>query len=259
MLTRSRYGKSHTRRSEMTLRRRSFDDEAAQETALDSLLRRFDALRDPPPTGTAGGANVATPRTGPVEATYLVAASNARDAVKEVADFVCDGTADQVEINAAWAAIENLNIGGGRVVLSAGLFTTSDKVSANPNQTEPGVMVGAGRGATVIHMTSGSDTSAVRVRAGATVRDFSILVDGSAVVTRGALEIDETGSQAFSISVDTYDGVGIWCDGPESRVESCDVITRTNGSHGIFVHADANESMIVDNYVSSARQHGNTV
>ena len=237
----------------MTLRRRSFGDEAALETGVDDLLRRFGALtEDPtPPTATLEPVTFA----GPVEATFLVAASNARDEIKAVADYVCDGTADQVEINAAWTAIQNLNIGGGRVVLSAGRFTASDKITVNPDQTEPGVMVGAGRGATVIRMAGGSDTSAVRVRAGSTVRDFSILVDGG-TVTRGALELDETDSRAYSIDIQTDNGVGVWCDGPRSHVESCRINISTDGTTGIWVHADANESMIVNNVITSARQHG---
>ncbi len=239
------------------MRPRSFDDDAATETATSDLLRRFDALKDPAAAATATtAATAAVIFRGPIEGTYLVAASDARSEIRDVADFKCDGVADHVEINAAWQAIDDLNIGGGRVVLSAGTFNITDGVIVNPDQTEPGVMVGAGRGATLISMVSGSDTSAVRVRAGATVRDFSILVNGTAVVSRGALEIDETDSAAFHISIDSDDGVGIWCDGPRSRVESCDVITRDDATHGIFVHADANGSKIINNYVIESRQHG---
>ena len=239
----------------MTMRPRSFDDDAATETATSDLLRRFDALTDPAAAPTTAATAVVVFQ-GPIEATYLVAASDARAEIKAVADFVCDGVADQAEINAAWLAIKDLNIGGGRVVLSAGTFTMSDGVSVNPDQGEPGVMVGAGRGATVLHMTSGTRTSAVRVRAGSTVRDFSILVNGAAVVTRGALEIDEGDSAAFSISVDTDDGVGIWCDGPRNRVESCDVTTRTDGTHGFFVAENGDETMIINNVIHESRQNG---
>ncbi len=223
--------------------------------AVRRLLEQFDTL-DKAADLSGPAVLAAPPFAGPIEATFLVAASNARPDVKAVADFICDGTDDHIEINAAWLAIETLNIEGGRVMLSAGLFNIRDGVVVNPDQGEPGIMSGAGRGATVISMTAGSDTSAVRVRAGATVRDFSILVTSSAVVTRGALEIDESDSQAYSIAVDTDDGVGIWCDGPRSRVEGCEVIARTDASHGIFVHADARESTIIGNVIHESRQHG---
>ncbi len=240
----------------MTLRRRSFDDEAAQEAATDSLLRRFDALTDPPPTGTAGGASVATPRIGPIEATYLVAASNARDSIKEVADFVCNGVGDHVEINAAWEAIEAQNIGGGRVVLSAGTFSIADKVTVNTGQGEPGVMIGAGQGATLIHMASGSNAAAVRVRAGATIRDFSILVDSTATLTTGALELTEGDARAFSISIETDEEQGIWIKGPRSRVEACRIKTVGGGLNGIFVHKDAFDTILTVNHITETRQHG---
>ena len=237
------------------MRPRSFDDDAATQTATSDLLRRFDALQDPA-AATTTAATAAVIFTGPIETTFLVAASDARAEIKAVADYICDGTADQAEINAAWLAVQSLNIGGGKVVLSAGTFTMSDGVTVNPDQGEPGVMVGAGRGATLIHMASGSFTSAVRVRAGSTVRDFSILVDGSATVSRGALEIDEGDSAAFSISIDTDDGVGIWCDGARNRVESCDILTRTDATHAIHVAENGDETMIVNNVIHECRQNG---
>ena len=127
----------------MTMRPRSFDPDAATETAVSDLLRREDALTDPAPTTATG--TVATTFTGPIEPTFLVAASDARDQIKAVADYVCDGVDDHVEINAAWVAVQALNIGGGRVVLSAGTFLITDGVVVNPDQGEPGVMIGAGR------------------------------------------------------------------------------------------------------------------
>ncbi|MBN1787536.1 MAG: right-handed parallel beta-helix repeat-containing protein [Sedimentisphaerales bacterium] len=57
--------------------------------------------------------------------TFLVAASNAHPTVKQIADYVCDGTADQVEIQAAMDILPAL---GGKVVLSEGVFTTAAKI-----------------------------------------------------------------------------------------------------------------------------------
>ena len=229
--------------------------------AVRRLMEQAEAL--PAPADTSRGAVTVTldpddpTFAGPVENDYLVAAVDARADLKAVADFVCDGTDDRVQINAAWTAIEgDGSAGGGRVVLSPGTFNTGGQVTMNPDQGQPGEMVGAGKGATIIKMSSGSGTSAVRVRAGSTIRDLSILVDSSATVTRGALEIDESDSQAINVAVDTDDGVGIWCDGPRARVEGCDVIARIDATHGIFVHADASQAMILTNTIHEARQHG---
>ena len=64
---------------------------------------------------------------GGYSATYTVAASDASASAQANADFVCDGTNDEVQINAALAACETLSGGssgaaGGRVLLSEGTF-----------------------------------------------------------------------------------------------------------------------------------------
>jgi hypothetical protein len=59
-------------------------------------------------------------------ATYVIAASDAPAHVKAQADYVCDGTADNVEIQ---AAITTLPTEGGHVVLTSGLFTITDTIN----------------------------------------------------------------------------------------------------------------------------------
>jgi Periplasmic copper-binding protein (NosD) len=80
-------------------------------------------------TGTAGA---------PTQASILVASSNAPAAVKAIADFVCDGTDDQVQINAAIDLAAPLNANNalmpagaqqrGCVELSGGRFNVSGSV-----------------------------------------------------------------------------------------------------------------------------------
>lgn len=60
------------------------------------------------------------------QSVLLVAASNAPEWTRDVADFVCDGTADDVEIQ---AALDALPLGGGKVELSAGTFTLASQVA----------------------------------------------------------------------------------------------------------------------------------
>ncbi|MHC4639511.1 MAG: right-handed parallel beta-helix repeat-containing protein [Planctomycetota bacterium] len=57
--------------------------------------------------------------------TLTVAANDAADASKAKADYVCDGTADDVQIQ---AAIDALPTVGGRVLLSEGVFTLASSV-----------------------------------------------------------------------------------------------------------------------------------
>lgn len=59
-------------------------------------------------------------------ATLVVAASDASPRMKAQADYVADGTADNIEIQ---AAIDVLPAGGGKVVLSEGTFTIADTIT----------------------------------------------------------------------------------------------------------------------------------
>jgi len=63
-------------------------------------------------------------------ATYVVASSDAPAHVKAQADYVCDGTADDVEIQ---AAIDALPAGGGKVVLSEGIFNVNAGITIGDN------------------------------------------------------------------------------------------------------------------------------
>lgn len=72
----------------------------------------------------SGNVNISGQRA----ATYIVAASNSVH--KETADYICDGTADEVEINAAIAALPS---GGGKVLLLEGTYKTSAAITINKN------------------------------------------------------------------------------------------------------------------------------
>lgn len=70
--------------------------------------------------------------------TYVVAASNASDRFKNQADVECDGTDDDVQIQ---AAIDALPSYGGRIILSEGLFT----VGASCRLKSASIVWGMGR------------------------------------------------------------------------------------------------------------------
>lgn len=59
-------------------------------------------------------------------ASLVVAASDASQWEKDQADFLCDGTADDVEIQ---EAVNALPAGGGKVLLSSGIFTLAAEIS----------------------------------------------------------------------------------------------------------------------------------
>ena len=140
------------------MRPRSFDPEAATETAVSDLLRRFKALTEepPPPTGAAAAGSF----TGPIEPTWLIASDAARPEIRAVADFDTDGTGDQVEINEALSGGKSgyskaLGVTtGGRTVMAEGDYRPSGAILVD--QRAGNSLIGVGRGTVLI---SPSDTA----------------------------------------------------------------------------------------------------
>ena len=68
--------------------------------------------------------------TTPTSVAFVVAADDTTAAKKAAADYVCDDTADEVQIN---AALNALPATGGRVILLEGTFTLADPISIPKN------------------------------------------------------------------------------------------------------------------------------
>lgn len=124
-----------------------------------------------PQTGGGGGGGGAVP-------TIFVAAADCSAKIKAVADYVCDGVADDVEINAAIAAAS-----GARVVLSDGLFYIAGPIAAPTSQYSAYMLCGMGRGtylwaqSVMPTVLGGSQVAAV------TVRD--LVIDGNNMAVTG--------------------------------------------------------------------------
>lgn len=91
-------------------------------------------------------------------ATYVIAASDATAQEKAQADVVCDGTADEVEINAAITAI-----GKGKIVFTSGTFYINAAINI-PDTSSDLTLEGAGKGdweqdgATIFRFTHANGT-----------------------------------------------------------------------------------------------------
>jgi len=93
-----------------------------------------------------------TTNTAPVRtATLVVAASDSSAKSKAQADYVCDGTDDQVEIQ---AAIDALPDNGGRIILLEGIYHISETINLNKTHTQ---IYGMGSYATRIELDDHSD------------------------------------------------------------------------------------------------------
>ena len=130
----------------MTMRRRSFGDEAAIEAATDHLLRRFDPLDEiqTPPEAAA----VASDGAVPIADSYVIASRTfSRTDIIDNADFVTDNSSDQTEINAALGAalpqgVPGVAQGSMSVVLAAGRYEADGLITIGSY----GTLKGTGRG-----------------------------------------------------------------------------------------------------------------
>ncbi|MFD8771460.1 glycosyl hydrolase family 28-related protein [Streptomyces sp. NPDC059916] len=140
---------------------------------------------------TAAGATTSTVRTltggggagkGLAGARYVVA-SNASAAEKARADYLCDGTADNVEIQAAIAAAQA--DGGGIVQLSAGTFNLAATVTINgtldENNAKTVTLRGVGQQPTRLSVAANVVGISISNWAQVNISDFTMLISGSGI------------------------------------------------------------------------------
>ena len=114
-----------------------------------------------------------------------------------MADYICDGVADEVQIQ---AAIDALPAGGGRVVLSEGQFEISGDINLRSNV----VLVGQGT-ATILHLNGSPDHSTP------TLSNVNILIKDVSNVEVGGFSITgDAGTRAVPPVGNQNVGGAIW-------------------------------------------------
>ncbi|HTE21846.1 MAG TPA: NosD domain-containing protein [Candidatus Limnocylindria bacterium] len=190
-------------------------------------------------------------------ATKIVAANNSSQTDKDAADYVADGTGDQVEINAALTAAA-----GGEVHLMPGTYVAASSILV-PNNT---ILSGAGRG-TLVEMAdlnggddeliSNSDTNE-GTATGVVVRDMRL--DGRKDINTSGLQVgvyfqnmgDGTGSSALPGGKI----IGLWIS--DFRSEGIFLFQSENGTLSDNVMHDNAVGMIVHRSSSNNTITGNT-
>lgn len=169
---------------------------------------------------------------------FVIAPSNASAMEKSLADYICDGTADEAEINAALLALTN----GGRIVLLPGAYSIT-----NPIVMAAGAHISGTGGATVLTLSGSSTGNLFTLASG----DDYCRIENLVLVGR-------SGSTAKLISVDSvnyadivgckigaggvHGGVALYVkDSSFVRIEDCDIdagtanILITEACAGIYV------------------------
>lgn len=124
-------------------------------------------------------ANAINSKTRGNPTTLIVASSTASAADKAMADYVCDGTADDVEINAAISSLAGL---GGEVKLSRGTFNLAATVSIAGDSGADTPMVslnGRGPDSTTLNPASGIHGITLTLSAKVQIQNMRINMAGS--------------------------------------------------------------------------------
>jgi hypothetical protein len=200
-------------------------------------------------------ASTLTAKTGG-SATFLVAANNASARVKAQADYVCDGTADEVEINAAIAALPAT---GGMVRLSEGDFTIAAPINLTAhNVTFAGSGMGhpygglTVAGGTLLRIATGfvgsygilawESVSATRVLSSCHLRDFTLYGADRLNASSGAITgifYEAARSSVRGVRVSDMSGSGLIMSGNAS-------FSYPNGAYDNIIDGCKFESCGVD-------------
>lgn len=199
----------------------------------------------------------------------LVAASDASSDVIAIAQYVCDGTADEVQIQ---AAINALNLTGGKLTLSEGTFNISSTiqisndnvmmVGTGPGQRTGGTQSGVG---TKLKAATGLTSQLLLVQReaddrpvyGVVLRDF--LVDGNSIGTnvdgilyrsnRGLIDhIHVHKATGYGIHIKGYNN---W-DTYDTQIVNCQVGDST--LDGLFLDTDATDIQVLGCIVYNSGQ-----
>ena len=216
----------------------------------------------------------------PREATIVVAASNSRDTTR--ADYVCDGTDDQVEIN---AAINQVGWAKGSVVLLEGDYYVTDSI----NLVSFVSIRGQGQRSTRIHVPSNFNSDINVFYCGSFALDTpsvsNLTVDGNKAnqssgtmrgfyirepndVTIQGLKIDRCYIHGFrneGVYVNHGDKFYFSMNYIENGIYATDLtnslfigneITNTSGGSAIYLTSSSNSNTLLSNYIHDADQYG---
>ena len=160
-------------------------------------------------------------------ATFVVAASDSVS--KEKADYVCDGTADDVQIQ---AAIDALPSGGGKVQLMEGTFTIDSEILITKDSVS---LEGCGQNTIIKLVGSGSTCHIIRIKA-----DY---FEANNLTLNGNRSIQSGFSFGFFFGETvTYGGI----------IHNCWIVDTHNSGVSVY---NAVDTRIVNNYTSNNGCH----
>lgn len=186
--------------------------------------------------------------TSALEFALVVAASDSSSKSKNGADYICDGVADEVEIN---AALNDLPSAGGRVLLREGTFTIADSITFPADSI---TLEGQGRGTLIDGdgLATGSHAIVVSSRDHCVIKNLAIQTEDGGEKTCHCIYLDEAGDYL------TIDGVVI-IDSDSDAINLYDIVDQLTirncviedaDDRGIAIHTPTN-STITNNIIQN--------
>ena len=153
---------------------------------------------------------------------YIIAANNSSNAWKSLANAVCDGTSDQVEINAAITALTS----GGSIFLAPGIYRISASISIGVSDLK---IEGNGK-TTIIEavsgFTSGSMIDTGTARSGIIIKNLYISGTNQTTAVAGIRLYNSVESLIDNVLIIQTDSYGIY---QADNVSNC----RVNGLNNV--------------------------
>lgn len=163
-------------------------------------------------------------------------------------DYLCDGSADQTEINQAITDV--FNAGGGEVVLLDGTYKTSGNIlfdhfgyitlrGANDSTTIQCGITGQG--------SAFPSSSCIAINDGTvTIKDLRLTTIANTDV---GIYVDDNNSRIDNVTIDGYK-YGIHLNSSQNKVKNC-VIMGTSNSYGIMITTNNTSNEIKDNELTN--------
>ncbi|MCG2713048.1 MAG: right-handed parallel beta-helix repeat-containing protein [Candidatus Omnitrophica bacterium] len=179
----------------------------------------------------------------------IVAAANSLDKTK--ADYVCDGTADQLEIQ---QAIDDLGTVGGAVYLLEGTYNISGAINLDnvaPVDSNKSI-IGAGAGTVLKLVTGTSNVNVINASNVNRILISQLMIDGSNMVSSIGIYL---GTVTYSKIDKVWVKNNQWCiyllSSSNNTITSNDV-QGTNNQYNIYLNSSSNNT-ITDNNIQAGQ------
>lgn len=179
---------------------------------------------------------------------YFIAASDAPDSVKDLADYVCKGTDDQSDFEDALSKIRTQ--GFGTLQASGGTFYLSSQIDIDFSNL---VFKGSGPGITNFYVSNGANSNAIKI-AGSGSDLHHITLEGFSIDGNGANQDDHADSTTNKLTRS-----GIWWDGTNAGMTDFRMRdVEVTGCRGMGVSLDGAATNILSRaWIEDCRFHTN--